>query len=315
MKLNSRRFGQTGLNVSTLCLGTSNFARYANQEESFAILDLFRGAGGNFVQTSGICPGINLGDGLLGLPEKILGRWLSDRHIPRSQFVIATRLALIRPVIGGFDGFVQFIKGCVEDSVRRIGCDYLDFLVVEWTDAISPVTESMAAFEKVISTGLVRSIVPANFPAWSVCEALNVSRSDPAAIAALQIDYSLVVRAPLEVEVTKYLADYNLAVVTRSPLAGGYLADETNAVLLRQRGQADRGTADAAANFWPTLSAIAHSHRCAPAQVSLAWVLTQSRLTSVLISVRSTAQLIALIAATRLQLKADDIVRLSSDVK
>src|SRR6187397_1098627 len=100
MKLKKHKFGRTHLRVSELCLGTSNFARYADQEESFAILDAFREAGGNFFQTSGICPGVSLGDGFLGMPEELLGRWLRDRKVNRGSFVIATRLALTRPIIG-----------------------------------------------------------------------------------------------------------------------------------------------------------------------------------------------------------------------
>ena len=73
MKLIKKRFGRTNVRVSELCLSTSNFSRYASQEESFAILDAFRAAGGNFIQTSGICPGVNLGDGLLGMPEEDAG--------------------------------------------------------------------------------------------------------------------------------------------------------------------------------------------------------------------------------------------------
>ena len=62
MKLKKNKFGRTAYRVSELCLSTSNFSRYASQEESFAILDAFRETGGNFIQTSGICPGVNLGD-------------------------------------------------------------------------------------------------------------------------------------------------------------------------------------------------------------------------------------------------------------
>jgi aryl-alcohol dehydrogenase-like predicted oxidoreductase len=156
MKLNKKKFGRTDYRLSELCLSTSNFSRYASHEESFAILDAFRGAGGNFFQTSGICPGVNLGDGFLGVPEEVLGRWLTLRCVDRGTIVIATRIAFTRPVIGGLGTYTELIRQCAEDSIRRIGCDYLDLLVVEWTDGIAPVADSMTAFEAVIASGKVR---------------------------------------------------------------------------------------------------------------------------------------------------------------
>src|SRR3954470_7569283 len=126
MNLIKKRFGRTDYRVSELCLSTSNFSRYSGQEESFAILDAFRDAGGNFIQTSGICPGVNLGDGFLGQPEELLGRWMTLRRIDRGSVFIATRIALTRPVIGGLASYTELIRQCAEDSIRRIGCDYLD---------------------------------------------------------------------------------------------------------------------------------------------------------------------------------------------
>src|SRR3954467_7277976 len=172
MKLIKKRFGRADYRVSELCLSTSNFSRYAGQEESFAILDTFREAGGNFLQTSGICPGVNLGDGFLGMPEELLGRWLKLRRIDRGNVVIATRVALTRPVIGGLPSYTELIRQCAAESIRRLGCGYLDFLVVEWTDAIAPVAESMTAFEAVVASAEVRHIVPANFATRHVLETL-----------------------------------------------------------------------------------------------------------------------------------------------
>ena len=85
MKLKKEKLGRTDLRISELCLSTSNFSRYASQEASFAMLASFREAGGNFIQISGICPGVNLGDGFLGMPEELLGRWLKLRRIERAS--------------------------------------------------------------------------------------------------------------------------------------------------------------------------------------------------------------------------------------
>lgn len=313
MKMKRLKFGRTDNRVSELCLSTSNLTRYAGHEESFAILDAFQAAGGNFVQTSGISPGVNLGDGFLGMPEELLGRWLKLRRIARPDIVIATRIALMRPVIGGLAAYTELIRQCAADSIRRMGCDYLDFLVIEWTDGIAPVAESMAAFEAVIASGEVRHVVPANFAIRHLLEGLAAVRREPRAIAGAQGDYSLATRLAFEGGIAKLSADHGLGVIARSPLAGGYLASRRFSAglgALRNRGIRDVHAAIAAEGIWPALSSIARRQGRSPAQIALSWVLAHPQITSVLISVRSVEQLRELLAATRLKLSADDDSRL-----
>lgn len=310
MKLKTEKFGHTDLRVSELCLSTSNFSRYASQEESFAILDAFREADGNFIQTSGICPGVNLGDGFLGMPEEMLGRWLTLRRVERDRLVIATRFAFTRPVIGGLDAYAGLIRGCAEDSIRRIGCGHLDCLVVEWTDAIAPVAESIGAFETVIASAEVRHVILANFPPNRVTEAFAVAGGGTRTIAGLELDYSLATRLSFEGSVAKSSADYGVGVIARSPLAGGHLASRrlsSQLGALRQRGASDRHAAVAAEGVWPALAAIARRHHRTPAQVALSWVLAHSQVTSVLVSVSTVDQLRELMAATRLRLADEEI--------
>lgn len=313
MKLKHLKFGRSGYRVSELCLSTSNFSRYASHEESLAILDAFRVAGGNFIQTSGICPGVNLGDGFLGLPEELLGRWWKLRQIERRDFVIATRIALTRPVIGGLASYTELIRQCAADSIRRIGCDYLDFLVVEWTDGIVPVAETMTALEAVIASGEVRRVVLANFALNHMLEGLAATRREPPAIAGLQGDYSLATRPAFEGGIAKLSADHGLGVVARSPLAGGYLASRrlsSGLGALRHRGIDDHHAAISAKEIWPALSSIARKLRRSPAQIALSWVLAHPQITSVLVSVASVEQLRELLAATRTKLRRDDLAHL-----
>lgn len=313
MNLNKRKLGRTDHRVSELCLSTSNFSRYASHEESFDILDAFREAGGNFVQTSGICPGVNLGDGFLGMPEELFGRWLKGRGIARHDIVIATRIALTRPVVGGFAAYTELIRQCAADSIRRMGCDYLDFLVVEWTDGIAPVAESMAAFEAVIASGEARHIVPANFTVNRVLDGLMASPRGSRAFAGVQVDYSLATRLGFEGGMAKLSADHGLGVIARSPLAGGYLASRrlsSGVGALRHRGDRDRRAAMAAESIWTLLSSMGRRHRRSPAQIALSWVLAHPQITSVLISVGSVQQLTELLGAARFRLSGADVARL-----
>lgn len=315
MKLKKEKFGRTAYRISELALSTSNFSRYASQEESIAILDAFREAGGNFIQTSGICPGVNLGDGSLGLPEHSLGRWLKLRRIDRASIIVATRIAFTRPVIGGLATYTDLVRSCTEDSIRRIGCGYLDFLVAEWTDGVAPVAESVTAFEAVIDSGEVRHVLPANFPLAHVLQGIAASRHEPRTIAGLQLDYSLATRLALEGSAARLSADYGLGIIARSPLAGGHLASRrlhSGDVALLRRGGDDRQVAIAADGLWPALSSIARGRQRSPAQVALSWVLEQPQVTSVLVSVTSADQLRELFAATHLKLDPDDFARLDA---
>lgn len=315
MKLIKRRFGRTDYRVSELSLSTSNLSRYASHEESFSILDAFREAGGNFIQTSGICPGVNLGDGFLGMPEELLGRWLKLRRIERTNVVIATRIALTRPVIGGLATYIKLIRQCAEDSILRTGCGYLDFLIVEWTEGIAPVAQSIAAIEAVIASGAVRYIVPANFPSARLLEGFAATRRESRTIAGLQIDYSLATRLDFEGGMAKLSADHGLGVIARSPLAGGHLVNRRLAGglgALRYRSARDRHPAIAAESIRPTLCAIERARRRSPAQVALSYALAHPQITSVLVSVNSVDQFRELFAAMRLRLASNDIGRLGT---
>lgn len=231
MKLMKRRLGATGVLVSELCLGTSNFSRYASQAESFEVLDTFFDAGGNFIQTTGLCPGASLGDGFLGLPENVLGRWLKDRRVARSSVVLATRIALTRPVIGGRGSYSTLVRRCVHDSIRRIGCGYLDFLVVEWTDGIVPVAESISVIEALVDSGAVRRIVLANFPAERVGESLAAARHGRSRIVGLQSDLPSTPWSACDVGLAGLCEEHGLARIIRPAFAGAQLAGPKGGLL------------------------------------------------------------------------------------
>lgn len=231
MKLRRRRFGLTYFKVSELCLGTSSFSRYASQAESFEVLDVFLEAGGNFIQTTGLCPGASLGDALLGMPESVLERWLKDRRVARASVVLATRLALTRPVIGGRATYAALVRRCVHDSIRRIGCGYLDFLVVEWTDGIVPVAESISVLDALVVSGAVRQIVLANFPAERVGESLAAARRGHARIVGLQSDFPSAPWSACDAGLAALGEEHGLARIVRLAIGGGQLAGPKRALL------------------------------------------------------------------------------------
>ncbi|ACB75904.1 aldo/keto reductase [Opitutus terrae] len=309
--MRTSQFGETSLTVSELCLGTSTFARYANQQESFAILDAFRAAGGNLIQTSGQCPGASLGDGLLGWPEEFLGRWMRARSVPRSELIIGTRIAVAKPVVGGVKAYQQAMLDCVHDSLRRMGLAHLDLLLVEWTSDLLPLEESMACLDALVRRGVVRHVVAAHFPVEHLAQACGAR---PTALDGVQLDYSLVYRARYEMDAAPLCREHGLGFIARSPLAGGYLVSTPPPRIgsFRCRTYDDPAAAQAAGRGWSTLSAVATAHCGSPAQIALAWVLGQPRVDAVLISARDVLQLRELIGATGLTLSSEDRHRLEA---
>jgi aryl-alcohol dehydrogenase-like predicted oxidoreductase len=225
--------------------------------------------------------------------------------------IIATRIALARPVIGGVATYAELIRGCAQDSIRRIGCGFLDFLVVEWTDAIVPIDESVAALRAVIASGEIRYVVPANFPTPHAREALTAFKVAPRLFAGLQFDYSLANRPTFESEAEALCVDGALGLVARLPFADGLLARRPLTSIFgafRCRPASERPAAIVARTIWPILIGNARSSRSSP-KVALAWLLAHPQVTTVIVNVRSVSQLRELITATRLPLTDQDIAR------
>ncbi|HWN68257.1 MAG TPA: aldo/keto reductase, partial [Haliangium sp.] len=145
--LQYRRLGNTGLQVSELCLGAMTFGREADEPTSRAILDAFVAAGGNFIDTANVYN--------LGASEEIVGRWLRGK--PRHDLVIATK---VRFSMGPGPNDVglgrKHILASVEASLRRLGTDYVDLYQIHCWDPATPLEETLSALDNLVQRGLVR---------------------------------------------------------------------------------------------------------------------------------------------------------------
>jgi len=169
--IKQRTLGRTGLNVSELCLGTMNFGWKTDERRSFAILDAYREAGGNFVQATAHCPALVIAAASTTFSEEVVGRWWQSRAIPRHQLVLATRLSIGRPPVGV--PFVKFVRDCFRESLCRLRTTYVDILIFEWNKDLLPIRETLEVFDVLVRAGLVRYIGAANFPVWRVADALG----------------------------------------------------------------------------------------------------------------------------------------------
>ncbi len=309
--MNYRRLGRTGLKVSELCLGTMQFGWTADEATSFAILDAFVEAGGNFIDTADIYSRWAEGNPG-GVSEQIIGRWMKARG-NRGAIVLATK-ARGRMWDGpNGEGLsrVHLIRAC-EDSLRRLGTDYIDLYQAHSFDPDTPIDETLRALDDLVHAGKVRYIGASNYPAWRLAKALWVSdKLGLARYDSLQPHYNLAHRAEFERELKPLCEEEGIGVIPYSPLAGGFLTgkyrrdavpDSVRAPGIQRRYFNERGF-----NILDKLDEIAAARGLTIAQTALAWLLTQPVITSPIIGANSVAQLNESLGAAGVRLSAEEM--------
>src|SRR3954470_11733588 len=206
--------GRTDLDVFALCLGGNVFGWTADEAESFAVLDAYLAAGGNFVDTANSYLVEH------GRSETIIGRWIADRG-NRDEIVLATK-------VGGGKGPVRNLRPATIEreahaSLERLRTDRIDLYYAHFDDEETPLEESLRAFDALVRAGSVRHLGASNYTAERLTAALELQRANGLAeFTVLQPHYNLVER---EFERTLLpVADANgLAVLPYYALAKGFL--------------------------------------------------------------------------------------------
>jgi aryl-alcohol dehydrogenase-like predicted oxidoreductase len=304
-----RRMGRSGLRVSEICLGTMTFGHGADQAETDRIVGLALEAGVNFFDTANSYNG--------GLSETMLGKALGQR---RREAVIASKV--FNPMGPGPNdsGMSRLhIMRAAEDSLKRLGTDYLDLYFIHHVDAETPLEEMLRAFDDLVRQGKVRYAGCSNYEGWRLMEALWLSDTHGLArFESYQPQYSLVVR-DIEEELVPICALKGLGIVVWSPLAGGFLAGRYRPGERRLEGTRsaerwaypDRFFAATADETLETLLAVAAELDRTPAQVALRWVLEQPHITSAILGARSADQLRQTLAADGWRLPGEALERLT----
>jgi aryl-alcohol dehydrogenase-like predicted oxidoreductase len=303
--------GSTGLTVSNLCLGTMQFGWTANERASFAVMDAFVEAGGNFLDTADVysrwAPG-NPG----GVSEEIIGRWLKERG-NRDRLVIATKVR--GRMWDGPDGeglSRAHIMRAVEDSLRRLQTETIDLYQCHSPDEKTPIEETLRAFEALISSGKVRHIGASNFTAAQLAEALSISAENGLPrFETLQPHHNLVHRHEYEAELAALCERERIGVIPYSPLAAGFLTGKY------RHGQPPPKSARAgrvreymnAPGFaaLEALDQVAAAHKTTPAAVSLAWQMTRPAIVAPIIGANSPEQMADLLPAAELELSPHEV--------
>ncbi|MDR3702656.1 MAG: aldo/keto reductase [Candidatus Sulfopaludibacter sp.] len=169
------RLGSSNLEVSALCFGTDLIGSKIDRQTSFRLLDLFREAGGTFIDTGNFyaswLPGCKGGES-----ETTIGLWMKERG-NRQEMVISTKLGFDYPGCPGGLSAAEIEREC-EKSLRRLGTDRLDLYQAHRDDPETPLDETMEAFDRLIRAGKVRAIGASNLRAWHIAEANTVANAN-----------------------------------------------------------------------------------------------------------------------------------------
>ena len=306
--------GDTGLYVSQLTLGAMTFDQEdgmfgkivgaTGQELATRMVDLSIEAGVNLFDTANIYG--------MGESEVMLGKALGAR---RDDVLVATKFN--NPMGAGPNAFgssrLSAIREC-ENSLRRLGTDWIDLYQVHSFDDTTPLDETLRALDMLVTQGKVRYIGVSNYAAWQIAKADGISqRLGLERCCSVQAYYSLVGRE-LEREIIPASRDLGLGILVWSPLASGFLSGKYTrddaAEGRRAKVQIPPVDEDRGFEIVDVAREIAEQHGASVAQVSLAWLLRKPGVTSVIVGARKEEQLLDNLGAADLELSDDDMARL-----
>ncbi len=263
--------GRSGLKVSELCLGTMGFGTEggwgADKETSFAIIEKFAEAGGNFLDTANIYK--------LGTSEKIIGEFINNRD--RDYFVFATKYTLLdnKTNVNASGNNRKNLMRSVEESLARLRTGFIDVLYLHIWDDLTPIDEILRGLDDLIRQGKVNYAAISDTPAWMVAKGNTLAElMGWSQFIALQVEYSLLQRTP-ERELIPMAKHYSITLTPWAPLAGGAL---TGKYLRGERGRIKEESNRLNENsrrITKEVVTIAEKLGVDPAHVALKWTMQQ----------------------------------------
>ncbi|MFD8490426.1 aldo/keto reductase [Streptomyces sp. NPDC059712] len=306
-----RKLGSSDLEVFPLALGGNVFGWTADQDTSFAVLDAYTAAGGNFVDTAdSYSAWVDGNSG--GESETVLGKWLASRG-NRDDVVLATKVSQ-HPEYPGLSA--ANIKAAADASLRRLGTDRIDLYYTHFDKPEVPVEEIIGALDELVRAGKVRHIAASNISAERLAASLEFSeREGLARYVALQPHYNLVSRDTYEGELSGLAERAGLAAVPYYALAAGFLTGKyrpgTAVDSPRAGGAAKHLETERGRRVLAALDEIAEAHGVPVATVALAWLAGRPTVAAPIASARTVEQLPALLGVAELNLTADEAERLT----
>ncbi len=315
--METRTLGHTGVKVSPLCLGAMMFGAWGNEdhEDSIRIIHRALDAGINFIDTADVYS--------RGESEEIVGKALSGGR--RNHVVLATK---VHGTMGDdpneFGNSRRWIVREVENSLRRLGTDWIDLYQIHRPEADTDIDETLGALTDLVHAGKVRYIGSSTFPASQIVEAQWVAeRRGRERFVCEQPPYSILVRE-VEKDVLPTAQRHRMGVIPWSPLAGGWLSG-------RYRKDADAPTSHRAARIpgrydmslpgnqrkleaADALAKLAEEAGVTLIEMALAFVIRHPAVTAAIIGPRTMEQLESQLSAADVQLSDDVLDRIDEIV-
>ena len=311
------KLGSTGLKVSRLCLGMMTYGSkkwrewVLEEEESKPFIRRALDAGINFFDTADVYS--------LGVSEEITGRTLRDSGIPRDRLVVATKVFSPMgddPNLRGLSK--KHIHHAIDDSLRRLGMDYIDLYQIHRFDPNTPIEETLEALDDIVKQGKALYIGASSMYAWQfakmqyTADAMGLTR-----FVTMQNHYNLIYREE-EREMIPFCIDQGVGLIPWSPLARGFLAGNRSS---ESKGETSRAKTDDFAHkmyYQPSdfalvdrLAEMAKKRGLSNAQIALAWILQQPGVTAPIIGASKMKHLDEALATLDVKLTDDEVKALN----
>ena len=304
-----QRLSQTDLEVSALCLGAMYLGTRNDQASSFALLDQYVEAGGNFIDSANIyahwVSGFQGGES-----ETVLGAWMRERG-NRDRLIVASKVGFSYPGVPQRLRASDIEEGC-NKSLRRLGTDVIDLYYAHVDDRTTPLEESLEAFNRLVKAGKVRYIGASNYLAWRLEEARWISQTRGwSAFCCIQQHYTYLKLRPgtnvkpqemVNDDLLDYLDARDMTLLAYSVLQSGSYT-RADRPLRREFTMPDNE------RRLETLRAVASETGAGVNQVILAWMLQRSIIP--LIAASTPAQLAENLGALDVRLSDEQMERLN----
>ncbi|TNE79171.1 MAG: NADP(H)-dependent aldo-keto reductase [Gammaproteobacteria bacterium] len=328
--MQTRKLGNTDIDVSLICLGTMTWGEQNSEQEAFEQLDYATAEGVNFIDAAEMYPVPPRAE-TQGLTETYLGNWLARRG-RRDDLVIASKVA------GPGNGLTylrngprltrEHIREACDASLKRLQTDYIDLYQVHWPDrgtnffgklgyqhnpeeAFTPIEETLGALAELVKEGKVRHVGLSNETPWGTMEYLRLARENNwPRVVSIQNPYSLLNRT-FEVGLAEFAHREQTGLLAYSPLAFGMLSGKYLGGKWPEKGRLtlyerfSRYSGERGMDATRAYVELAHKHDLSPVQMALAYVNSRSFVTSNIIGATTLDQLRENIASERLELSAD----------
>ena len=321
--MNYVKLGNTGLQVSRVCLGCMSYGKAKvaplpglpswpwtlNEEDSRPFIKRALELGVNFFDTANVYSG--------GESEMVLGRAIHD-FARRDEVVLATKVYnTVRPDPNGRGLSRKAILLEIDNSLRRLGTDYIDLYIIHRFDYETPLEETLEALNDVVRSGKVRYLGASSMYAWQFMKAIDIQRANGWAIfVSMQNYYNLIYREE-ERDMLRLCQSEGIGVTPWSPLARGRLARPWSDEPQTERAKTDNfakrlfdKTGDMDKPVIDRLNEIARTRKLSPSQIALAWLLHKPVVTSPIVGATKPNHLEDAIAALSVKLSNEEIGRL-----